>query len=468
MTSKVVEEAPPARSLMARASGYIGYGAGSFGACAALFPTGSLILYFLTDTIGLSLSLATIAISVPKIWDILLDPAIGAIIDRWSRNQGSRTGAFILASFALPAMAASSFVVAWSPSLWTTVCVTLLLIGVSTTYTIYWVTHLAAANDLEQVGLGSRNRLLVARMIGQSGGGLLAGALAPFLLSLTTGFSRYAMMAGTLSIVAILTMLGCATLLSHTKAPREETAKERLNVVVACRSAMARPRALGLIFSNFMVMMACTFVGSVLPFVNKYVLGLGDQYMSYLFTALMGAQVAGAAIGAWIADKFGLQRGFMICSIGMLAAGVLMYPMSGRLGLLAFALICWGGATGGYTVLLHSSMLEASKGRVVGVAGSTGLLLGLLFATGKIGDTLGSVITASSLSLSGGVRLFATSQDALNYFQLCFGLTPPTLMVAAILLTIAADRMAGRAPSEQSSSQSLNAELGVTLSSASE
>ncbi|MDO9362935.1 MAG: MFS transporter [Sphingopyxis sp.] len=445
-------DAVPARTASARMMAYFGYGAGSFGACAALFPTGSLILYFLTDTIGLSVALATIAISVPKIWDILFDPAIGAIADRQSREKGNRFGVFVLAAFGLPAMAASSFVVAWSPSVVTTICVTLLLIGVSTTYTIYWVTHLAAANDLEQAGLGNRNRLLVARMIGQSGGGLLAGALAPLLLSMTTGFGRYAIMAGTLAIIGVVAMLVCALLLKYTRTPPEESATEKLNFFVACRAAMVRPRALGLILSNFMVMMACTFMGSVLPFVNKYVLGLGDAYMSYLFTALMGAQVAGAATGAWVAERFGLSRGFMLSSIGMLLAGLAMYPAASSLIALAIALIGWGGATGAYTVLLHSSMLEASKGRIAGVVGSTGLLLGLLFATGKIGDTAGSLITAWSLSAAGGVKSFSGSVSAVHTFQLWFGIAPSLLMLAAIILTIVADRFTAPASAVKSAS----------------
>lgn len=434
-------ERPTPPGAAARWMAYFGYGSGSFGACAALFPTGSLILYFLTDTISLSLALSTLAISVPKIWDILFDPAIGALIDRHSRNRGGRFSAFALAAFALPASAASCFVVAWVPGIFTALCVTVLLIAVSTSYTIYWVTHLAAANDLQDTGIAGRNELLVARMVGQSAGGLFAGALAPIILGAVTGFQRYAVMAGILSCLGTLTMLLCAMLLKRTATPPEIATDMRLNFGVACKVAMGRPRALGLIVSNFAVMVACTYLGTILPYANKYVLKLDDSKLSFLFTALMAAQIGGASAGAWIANRIGLKRGFLYSSMGLLFSGILVFPASNSLPLLAIVLIGWGSSTGAYTVLLHSSMLEAGKASGSAITGMTGLLLGLLFATGKIGDTLGSLLTAASLTYSGGVAHLAGAPSNILTFRLWMGGVPTVLMLSGIALAFAADRV---------------------------
>lgn len=441
MSRATAVKSGPSPSLARRMLAYIGYGSGPFGACAALFPTGSLILYFLTDTIGLSVALATLAIALPKLWDVVVDPAIGAMIDRHSRRKGNRFSAFAFAAFALPSACASTFLFSWSPTIVTAVCVTFLLICVSTTYTIYWVTHLAAANDIEEAGLAPRNELMVARMIGQSAGGMFAGAVAPFLLGAAVFSSKYAFMAMVLATVGIIAMSICAWMLRGIKTQQEEGKQEgRPHFFAAIQSAIARPRALGLILSNFTVMIACTYVGTMLPYVNKYVLHLDDTKLSILFTSLMGAQVAGAAGGAALANKIGLKTSFLVTSICLLIAGAFFYAFSTNLLLLVIALVGWGMATGAYTVTLHSSMLDAAKGNLAAKVGVVGLLLGLLFATGKIGDTLGSLTAAASLTGSGGIIALQKAGGAGELLRLWFGVIPALLILLGIALVLISDK----------------------------
>src|SRR5688572_18385320 len=74
----------------------LAYGAGSIG--AGIFSTipGLLLLYYLTDTLGVSAGLAGLAVLLPKLWDITTDPIVGAWSDR-SRSRWGRRRPFLLA-----------------------------------------------------------------------------------------------------------------------------------------------------------------------------------------------------------------------------------------------------------------------------------------------------------------------------------------------------------------------------------
>ena len=69
-------------------------------------------------------------------------------------------------------------------------------------------------------------------------------------------------------------------------------------------------------------MIACTYLGTMLPYVNKYVLRFDDSRLSFAFTSLMAAQTAGALRGAWISRRFGLEKGFTLSSLGLLVSGL--------------------------------------------------------------------------------------------------------------------------------------------------
>ena len=98
-------------------------------------------------------------------------------------------------------------------------------------------------------------------------------------------------------------------------------------------------------------------------------------------------------------------------------------------------------------MLLHGSMLEASKGSadVVSATGLLlGLLLGLLFAVGKVGDTAGSLIAAASLAGSGGIRALQHSADAIFTLKPWFGIVPSGLILLGIAMAMLANRATAR------------------------
>ena len=60
----------------------VGYGLGSF--CTGTFSTvpGLLLLYYLTNVIGVRAVIAGTAVFVPKAWDLIINPVVGRLSDR--------------------------------------------------------------------------------------------------------------------------------------------------------------------------------------------------------------------------------------------------------------------------------------------------------------------------------------------------------------------------------------------------
>jgi GPH family glycoside/pentoside/hexuronide:cation symporter len=89
--------APPLRRRLC-----IAYGAGSVG--AGIFSTipGLLLLFYLTDTLAVPAGLAGLAVFVPKLWDIITDPIVGAWSDRTSSRWGRRRPFLLAGALTLP------------------------------------------------------------------------------------------------------------------------------------------------------------------------------------------------------------------------------------------------------------------------------------------------------------------------------------------------------------------------------
>ncbi|NUP78062.1 MAG: MFS transporter, partial [Nonomuraea sp.] len=69
----------------------LGYGVGSVGTGVFSAVPGLLLLYYLTDMLGVSAAVAGAVLVAPKIWDVLLNPLVGAASDREAVRTGRRT-----------------------------------------------------------------------------------------------------------------------------------------------------------------------------------------------------------------------------------------------------------------------------------------------------------------------------------------------------------------------------------------
>ncbi|WP_372351908.1 MFS transporter [Streptomyces sp. KL116D] len=88
----------------------VGYGLGSFATGTFGTVPGLLLLYYLTDVLGVGAGLAGLLVFLPKAWDVLLNPWIGSLSDRSTGGRwGPRRSWMLLGGVTMPVCFAAMF-----------------------------------------------------------------------------------------------------------------------------------------------------------------------------------------------------------------------------------------------------------------------------------------------------------------------------------------------------------------------
>ncbi|WP_460367071.1 MFS transporter, partial [Actinocorallia lasiicapitis] len=162
----------------------LGYGIGSVGTGIFSAVPGLLLLYYLTDVLGVGAALAGLVLVLPKAWDVLLNPVVGAASDREAVRTGHRTRLLLAGAFTLPVLFAAMFAVP-SPSVaavWTG-CAFLLAASAFACFQVPYVELRAEISDSP----AERGRAMAWRVVCLTVGILLAGGLAPLLVDAAGG-----------------------------------------------------------------------------------------------------------------------------------------------------------------------------------------------------------------------------------------------------------------------------------------
>src|SRR5436190_17180792 len=81
----------------------LGWGLGSFTTSALSNAVGLLHMRFMTDSLGIAAALAGTIIGASKIYNLFIDPFMGAISDRTRSRWGRRRPYFLIGAFACAA-----------------------------------------------------------------------------------------------------------------------------------------------------------------------------------------------------------------------------------------------------------------------------------------------------------------------------------------------------------------------------
>src|SRR3954462_14745153 len=80
----------------------VGYAVGSIGTAAFGTVPGLLLLFYLTDVLGVAAGIAGLVVFAPKAWDVVLNPWIGSRSDRTDSRWGPRRPWMLAGGIALP------------------------------------------------------------------------------------------------------------------------------------------------------------------------------------------------------------------------------------------------------------------------------------------------------------------------------------------------------------------------------
>jgi len=420
---------------------HLAYGAGAVG--TSIFGTvpGLLLLFFMTDTLGVPPALAGATLAAGKLWDLAIDPLVGALSDRTRTRLGRRRPWMLAGACLMPAAFALLFSVPDLPTpaarwLWVLGCFVL----ASSAFAVFQVPFVAMPAEMSRDG-AEQTVLMAWRMSFMIIGILLSGALAPQLVQLGGGGrAGYALMGRTFALVCLAAMLTAAV--GTARAP--VIARGHPAPFAAQIGAVLRNRSfLRLVLAIVVQLVAMSALLAAVPYVATHLVGGSEGTVTLLFVCLVGAALV--AMPAWVAveRRIGRLRAWVLATAVFATLNLgLVVAAPERLALVTALVAAMGLAYGGTQVFPYALLPDAiAAGRARSGIEQGGVLAGLLTASEKCGSALGALVAGLVLQASGFVEARAgvavvQPASALLGIRLCASLLPAAILVASVPVVV--------------------------------
>jgi len=414
------------------------YATGSLGMGVWVTVPGLLLLYFLTEIVGVTAALAGLTLLLPKFLDVAIHPLIGTRSDRQASRLGNRRrlmyggallGLAMVAMFSVPAgltgWAAAAWVGGW------------FMLG-NLLFAMFQVPYLTTPSDL-RIGYHERTRVFMFRMLFLTVGLLGAGVAAPALVADELR-SSYTMMASILAAAMIVTALVAIVGVRRLT----DAAGFRTPALGGGHSVMGDIRVAWADRDYRMLVLSYLFTGTTthlfmaaLPYFSRYVFG-----SAALTAVFMGAFLAPAILAgpAWLAisKRVGKQRGLLVAQ-SIFVMGSLTLLAAAQLGVAAslVVVVAMGFAFAGLQLLAFSMVPDAVSAAEARGTAQAGSYTGVWTATEAMGTAVGPYIYAAALALGGFISTTAgvsvqQPSSAMTMLLLGFTVLPAVLMVVAI------------------------------------
>ncbi|WP_189823410.1 MFS transporter [Streptomyces finlayi] len=156
----------------------IGYGLGSL--CTGTFATvpGLILLYYLTNVLAVPAAVAGAAVFLPKAWDVLINPLVGALSDRSRLRGGPRRPFLLLGACTLPPLFALIFAAPPLRGAAAAGYVAVVFLLAATSYAVFQVPYVTLPAEMTD-DPAERGRVLGWRVAFLGVAILLSGAFAP-------------------------------------------------------------------------------------------------------------------------------------------------------------------------------------------------------------------------------------------------------------------------------------------------
>lgn len=413
-----------------------GYALCNTGTAIAQVPTNLLLLYYLTQVLGMGASMAGLAVALPKVWDALVDPMFGGWIDRASVRIGRRGPAVLLSGtgYLLSLVLIFSMHPLQSSPMQLLVIISLLLVVLSVSQTGLGVTQYALATEMTGNSI-DLSKLLAISAVSAQVLAVVCSAFAPLLVVWSgggaAGYSRMALEIAVVAAVA-LTLFWWAT---HGVPVRKRMAdSEELPVVASIRATWSNRAFYFLMGFVMCVNAGASMLFGFMPFANHYVL-LGTSGDLGMLEGVLGVTVLlGMLLAPQVARKIEPLRAMRQCNAGVaVLLGLLFAASFAPLWVTWLTLACVGIASGVIGVLVQAATLNAARLKTPGaVLVSLGFYLGIMLAGIKLGNSLGGIASGSLLELIGFVPGGgAQSASTLQWLRTGYTLVPMVFTVAA-------------------------------------
>lgn len=415
----------------------VGYAAGSVGTGGFATVPGLLLLYYLTDELGVAAAVAGLVVLLPKAWDVVLNPLVGSWSDRSTSRWGARVPWMVRGALLLPLAFAAMF---WAPggatgagaALWVAGCFLLAATG----FAFFQVPYISQAAEITD-DYAERTSLMTWRIAFLTLAILVFGAGAPELVKAggdgLAGYRLMGIVCGALFLlgfgVAILATRNLPTLL---RAEPAGGLGEQLR-------AVGENRDFRVLFAAFVIQALGTSTALAgAAYVAEYLLG-SKGMTTVLFVALVAPAIVLVPVWRLFAARRGKLAGFRWATVLFLAGAVLM-AFAGRIptGLLLVGVALAGTGYAGqqlFPLAMLPDTIQADALRTGRLR--SGVFTGVWTAGETLGFALGPFLFAMVLALGGFVESTSGAavdqpDSALLAIGLGFGALPALLMLVSL------------------------------------
>lgn len=423
------------------------YAIGSLGTGGYATLPGLVLTYFLTDNLGVAALAAGLIVTAAKIWDVLIDPLIGAASDRQLARTGSRRGFMVTGALALPLFFALTFAVppTWGPVAGA-ISVLLAFLATATAFSLFQVPYVALPAELTG-SYDERTRLLGWRVVVLTAAILLFGAGGPALRSAGDDPVRGYLLMGIASGVVIGVGMLVAARTADDAAQR--TAVSPATAVTASTwrdqylsgfRTLGRSQPFRALLGTFVLQALAT--GTMLAgaqYVATWVLRSEDA-VTFVFVALVAPALLATPGWTVIARRVGKERAFAMASLLFTAAAASLVFAVWSPGAWIYASVAVAGIAYAGLQSLPMAMLPdvISHDERTSGPGQAGTFTGIWTAGETVGFALGATAVSLTLAATGYISTVAGTtveqpEAAITGIVLSFSVLPAVLMGASLL-----------------------------------
>jgi Na+/melibiose symporter-like transporter len=417
------------------------YAVGSIGTGGFATLPGLVLVYFLTDTLGVAAIAAGLLVTLAKVWDVIIDPVIGARSDRSLARTGSRRRFMLLGAVLLPLFFAITFAVpAGLPPLASGVWVFAAFVLAATAFSLFQVPYIALPAELAS-GYDARTRLLSARVVVLTFAILLFGAGGPALRSLGSGNAHVGyLLMGVVAAVVLFVGLLVATTAAPKGVPFEDAHAGIGETYRRGWRALRRSAPFRALLLTFVLQALAT--GMMLAgaqYVARWVLH-DESAVDLLFVALIAPALVCAPLWGVIARRTGKERAFAFASVLFGLAALSLVVLAFAPGAWLYASVAVAGAAYAGLQTLPLAMLpdvisHDAKQHGENRAGTFG---GVWTAGETAGMALGTTVLTVVLAITGyraSLAGEATTQTptAVLGIVLSFSIVPAVIVAVSLL-----------------------------------
>lgn len=431
----MVEQPLPRRTVA-------GYAIGSLGTGGFATLPGLVLIYYMTDTLGIAAIVAGLLVTAAKVWDVLIDPVIGARSDHSLAVTGSRRRFMVMGGLLLPLFFLLTFAVpsgmgAGPAGVW----VLIAFMATATAFSLFQVPYIALPAELTP-SYDQRTRLLSVRVAVLAVAILLFGAGGPALRSLggeneALGYLFMALVAGVVIGLAMLV----SSRVAERGVPRPAVPGNIASNYKDGLAALKRsPAFRSLLFCFALQGLATGGMLAGAQYVATWVLR-SESAVTYLFIALIGPALVFAPVWRMVAARIGKEKAFRWASIMFGVAALALLGMLASPGAWIYLPVALAGA--GYAGMqsLPMSMLPdvISHDAKTHGEGSAGIFGGVWTAGETTGMALGGTVLTLVLAASGYAQSVAgeavvQGPAATNGIIVSFSLVPALLIAGSLLV----------------------------------